>query len=207
MIEKQLNSSGERVKFVRSILGLTRGSFEESTHISRNTLQAWENNKISLKSKSAMRLSNALTQLGLLCTEEWLINGIGSPPKFYREEEANLFEDLSHSVSITKEIAAFKSINRNSLVIMISDDSMLPIYNYGDFVGGIKCNNNFISLIGKNCIVETAEGYTLVRRLLKDEESENYILYCLNPLTCETPVLCNVTLKYAAPIVWHRKNE
>jgi DNA-binding transcriptional regulator YiaG len=99
------------------------------------------------------------------------------------------------------------SENTDPVILTISDESMYPFYNIGDYVGGNKKLKEDISqLIGCNCIIETAEGYTLCRKLLKSESKNTYILLATNMELKESPiVITNVNINYAAEIIWHRK--
>ena len=200
-------TSGGRIKLARNMLGLSRKELEESFHISVNTLQAWESDKNSLTDKGAKKLNNVFIKLGLLCTEDWLLAGKGQAP-ILLQDISTLPNEMNEDICILREIEAFKAINPNPTVVMISDDGMEPIYTIGDFVGGNKKSEFQIErLIGERCIIETFHGDTLVRKLLKGSKEKLYNLVCINIATHLQPIIPDIKIRSAARIVLHRKKE
>ena len=56
------------------------------------------------------------------------------------------------------------------------------------------------------CIVQSEEHGTMVRHVKQGDEMGHYHLISLNPLTyVRKPVLYNVRLLSAAPVVWSRR--
>jgi transcriptional regulator with XRE-family HTH domain len=200
-------SCGRRIKLARNMLGLSRKGFEEKFHISSHTLQAWEIDKNPLTLKGAKKLANVFTQMGLFCTDKWLLTGEGNFPILepkQNEEPQKLTEELR----ILHEIDSFETINPNPVVIAITDDGMEPLYKLGDYVAGNKKYEDEIScIIGTPCIVETAQGETFVRKLLYGKKAAVYNLACINNYSQQQPLITNVKLFYAAQIVWHRTRE
>ena len=85
---------------------------------------------------------------------------------------------------------------------------MTPIYTAGDYVGGNKKYGLKIeNLIGENCIVETFQGDTLVRKPFKSSKEQLYNLACINIATNQQPVIPDIKIRSAAKIVFHRKKE
>ncbi|RDI41111.1 helix-turn-helix domain-containing protein [Aquicella lusitana] len=200
-------TSGARIKLARNMLGLSRKELEERFHISVNTLQAWESDKNTLTDKGARKLNSVFIKLGLLCTEDWLLTGKGQTP-ILLQDISTLPNEMNEDICILREIEAFKAINPNPVVVIINDDGMEPIYSIGDFVGGNKKADLHIeSLIGENCIIETFQGDTLVRKLLKGTKEQLYNLVCINIATQLQPIIPDVKIRSAARIVLHRKKE
>ncbi|MFZ2314902.1 MAG: helix-turn-helix transcriptional regulator [Gammaproteobacteria bacterium] len=198
---------GKRIKFARNMLGLTRRGLEEKFLINVNTLQAWENGKVALTSKGAKKLLAAFAKLGLICSEDWLRTGAGSNPIFI--EDINILpNEMNEDLCILREIEAFKAINPNPIVIVISDNGMEPIYSLGDFVAGNKkIDSEINSLIGANCIIGTYQGDTLIRKLLKSSNDNAYTLACINASTDQQPIIPDIRIKFAAKVVFHRQKE
>ena len=200
-------TSGGRIKLARNMLGLTRKLLEDRHDISVNTLQSWESDKNSLTEKGAKKLSEVFVRLGLLCTEDWLLTGKGQIPILLQDISA-LPNEMNEDLCILREIEAFKALNPDPIVVIINDDGMEPIYSIGDFVGGNKKTNQQIEdLIGNNCIIETFQGDTMVRKLLKGSKEQSYNLACINITTNQQPVIPDIKIRFAARIVLHRKKE
>ncbi len=201
------HTSGGRIKLARNMLGLSRKELEDRFSISVNTLQAWESDKINLTDKGANKLTEAFINGGLLCDKSWLLTGKGKAPILV-QGIVTLPNEMSEDIRILREIEAFKAINPDPIVVIISDNGMEPIYAIGDFVGGNKRTDAKIeNIVGENCIVETFQGDTLVRRLLKGSKSQVYNLACINIGSDQQPIITDIKLRFAARIVLHRKKE
>lgn len=204
---------GNRIKSTRMLSGYTRKSFALETGISSATLRFWEEPKhgrYGLTKKGAERLITAFNKCGVLCDKEWLLSGKGHGPKLINTNFSKLFEDDDQQESwgeeeaIIKDIESFKENNPNSIILMITDTSMLPIYSEGDYVGGSKKYSCDIkNLIGLNCIVET-DKYILARKIVAGRSSDVFSLIALNKKGGSEQVTLNVELKSAAEIVFHR---
>lgn len=200
-------TSGSRIKLARNMLGLSRKELEDSFQISVNTLQAWESDKNTLTDKGAKKLNEIFIRLGLLCTEDWFLTGNGRAPILFQDMPA-LPNEMNEDLCILREIEAFKAINPEPIVVIISDNGMEPMYAIGDFVGGNKKTNTQIeSLIGENCIIETFQGDIFVRKLLKGSKGQLYSLVCINIGTDQQPIIPDIKIKCAARIVLHRRKE
>ena len=76
---------------------------------------------------------------------QWLLDGNGKSPALLDSEFApyptidnGIAPLLAQENTIQKEVDFFKTNNPNAIVIMVSDDTMEPVYSSGDFVGGIQ---------------------------------------------------------------------
>lgn len=202
-----LSTPGERLKYARGLLGITRTSLETDHGLSHNTLAAWEIGRVPLTVKGAERLSKVFTNLGLICHADWLLCRTHEFPFFIQNNETN-DEVLNANIHVLREIEAFKVINPDPIVMMVSDDGMLPHYEPGDFVAGNKkTGDNIAKLIGTNCIIETNQGDIYFRKLLLGEKKNTFSLLCLNPSTLEKPFIADLKLKSAAQVVWHRMSD
>ena len=202
-----LNTSGERIKLARNMLGLNRQDMERKFQISHNTLQAWEIDRLPLSKKGATRLSKVLLGLGLICSEEWLLHGSGQFP-FFLKEKQEFFDNFDDEINILREAEVFRTLNPDPVVLMVPDDGMHPKFALGDYIGGNKRTGNDIKkLIGTDCIVTSIQGDTFIRRLLVGEKESCYTLSCINPYTDQPPIISNIVLTSAAQVVWHRTKE
>lgn len=204
-------SVGNRVKSARMLSGYSRQSFSVESGISMATLRAWEEptaGRYGLTKKGAERFVSALNEMGVYCTENWLLHGTGPGPNIIRpSHEATLdIEEVSwgEEESILKDIEAFKRNNHDPVVAIVTDGSMLPKFTYGDYVGGSKVYGEEIKkLTGVNCIIGIDEK-TVIRRLTSASDS-GYTLTALNQeSTTVDTVITAAILKFAAEITWHR---
>lgn len=208
-------SPAERLRILRSIAGFsTRKSFCEAMSIPLPTMESWEKNGGILSPKGATRLVQALQKIGVSCTEEWLLWGIGFFPQnkhalasaYLTFENKNKLINNSDEM-IFKEISIFLNQSKNAVVLCVPDHQMYPFYEKGDYVGGLRLFNRDISqALGYNCIIEQEDGSVIVRRLEESLVKDHYSLFCYTPSKHYSFVsACDIPLKSAAPIIWHRK--
>lgn len=208
--DQQLNM-GRRIKTARSLAGISRKDLETKYGISQHTLQSWELGRNPLTEKAAAKLVEILHSTGVSCSAQWLLKGSGKSPGLltsdfspYPAIDQNFSSQFNQESTIQKEIEFFKTNNPNSVVIIVSDDSMKPTYSQGDLVGGIQYLNttDIDECIGHDCIIEIGDG-TYFRRLMK--RKNGYALTCLNPQTeIEDPVIFSSKILTATPVIWHR---
>lgn len=206
-------SIANRIKSTRMLSGHTRRSFSRQSEISVATLKAWEypkgESRNGLTQLGADRLVNAFKKCGISCTKKWLLCGEGPGPKvdspifqeFFDNQTSNEWDEEE---SILKDIESFKHNNPNSIVIMVPDNTMYPLFNYGDYVAGNKKQGAELkALIGLNCIVELVDK-TIVRTL-RAVSSNRYSLSTINETNSKNEASAlNVKIVSAAEIVWHR---
>ena len=197
-------TSSSRVKSIRMMLGLSRKSFEDVSGISAATLTAWETNKHPLSVKGAKKLVDALEKLNINCTADWLLSGEGLAPR-YRQPETECFE---LDARILKEVFYFEQNNPLPIVSIISDDSMAPFYQLGDYVGGCQLlPNKAEQLIGRDCIVTLETGRVVIRRVQQGKEGR-LNLYSLNYETqAENAFISDCKIQRIAQVIWHRRTD
>lgn len=203
----------ERLKAARSLAGYSnRKDFCAHFGLSYDTLDGWERGKNPLTLKGARRIVESLKLVGIYCSEEWLMKGTGASPRPFQEiiptlslnphESLNLFEQ---QLNLATELSTFTTLNKNSILTIIRDDSMLPFYEKGDYVGGIKLMGQEIEkAIHKRCIVEFSGTYIVVGQLKKLHTT--YQVCPGNKQAGIAPTKEDSSLKIlsVAPILWHR---
>lgn len=206
-----ISAVGKRLFLARNMLGLSRRKFNEKFKVSVNTLQAWESGKNPLSPKVAKMLSQYFLDAGLICSQDWLIEGNGTLPRFVNTEILENAPQKNTNVEkeIYLEIETFNTVNSDPIVMTIPDDTMLPFYKAGDYVAGNKKYKEDINkYLGCNCIIETIEGITLCRKLAQGELINTYTLLCTNLDTKEASlVISNIKLNFVAEVIWHRKRS
>jgi transcriptional regulator with XRE-family HTH domain len=214
--EAQLRA--ERIKKVRNLANLTRKQMCERSSIKPQTLIGWEVARHGGLSKTgAKKVIECVAKEGVVCTFEWLFDGVGQGPTVIPDYQN--FSSLTtpstdegqaprdDHANIIEELRVFKQHFTNSTELQISDDSMLPMFEKGDYVAGVKYYHAEISQqINKICIVQLDTGLSLLRVLKLGKDSDRYTLVCTNYQTSVTdPIIHNVKVISAAPIIWHRK--
>lgn len=210
-IEKKI---AERLKAARSMAGYAeRKAFGARFDIPLATLEAWERGKNPLTLKGARRIVQALKSVGVYSSEEWLMTGKGFSPRPIEEISVELDLDspsalktLEKNLKIAKELSTFTTLNDEAIVTIIRDDSMLPFYEEGHYVGGIKLPKSaFHEALDKRCIIEFQNGQTTVRYLSKGKNLSHYNISAINKNTTTKLITAeNVKIASVAPIIWHR---
>lgn len=79
-----MGNRAERLKFLRSILGLNRKKFSKQYNIAYSTLSYWENSSFllgnSLSRGGAKLIIDSVTKNGVICSFNWLYFGQGQAP-------------------------------------------------------------------------------------------------------------------------------
>ncbi len=198
----KLQKASERIKFARYLTGLDRKEVEQRFSINYNTLQSWELERNPLSLRGAEKLSKAFLSEGVLCSTAWLLTGEGSLPSFI----TNCDNALHTEMNIFREIESFKTINPDPIVTLISDNSMYPLLEIGDYVGGTRLySDQILELSGKVCVIETTDGVTLVKKLLYSSSSYSFNLISFDLDSEDEPILLDVKIASAAEVVWIRK--
>ncbi len=207
----------ERVKALRGYLSLTRKQFSKRHGIPEPTIRAWELSLYSISSTHLQKLIKAFRAEDILCTEDWLLHGKGTSPLFALEainKELEKVHDQLVSPSgpikpVFLEAAVFEKYNEDSLTFEVADNLMLPLYEKGDYVGGIKPSRTLKDEdFGKPYIIVLDDDTKLVRSLYQGSKNSTFSLGCLDLLNqSKNPVLGEVSPKAIYRIVWYRKKD
>lgn len=208
----------KRLKYVRNLANLSREQLcmQGSITINIHTLVGWENARFGgLTKLGAEKIIKRLEEVGVLCSLDWLLEGQGRQP-FIDYGFLSILNISKNSDGIEtedqiieRELALFKAKNANSIDLLVNDDCMLPEFYVGDYVAGIKRFGDEIeSLIGLDCIVETAAKVYFLRNIKPGQTKGCYTLVCTNTKsTQKDSILFNIKIDSAAPIIWHRKKN
>lgn len=206
--DNSIIEKSKRLRIARALSGLTRENFSKKHDISVYTLRSCELGHLAVSYKTAEKISKALEEEDVFCTIEWIMEGKGQAPTFYRHQ-ANFksLSLLSEEDTILQEIELFSKLHESAVVLQLKDDAMAPMYKMGDIIGG-KLIDNYNQLIGKACIVEVQPDYFILRKITKDDRNdEPWILTALNPETkCVDPYLRISKITAAAPVLWTRRS-
>ncbi|NOH71950.1 helix-turn-helix transcriptional regulator [Vibrio pectenicida] len=201
-------TQGERIRTARNLSGLTRQHILDKYGLNTNTLQSWELERNKLSTKGAKKLAEVFENEGMKVSQEWLLYGEGLPPqtKFFEAEEDLFQASISEDEAIQNEINFFRKNNKNAIVKVVLDDSMEPTFQKQSYVGGILISTTDHELfVGKNCIIETSAGDTIIRRVHHAKKPSTYNLSSINPSTnSDVPIIYDATIMSIAPIIWYR---
>lgn len=206
---------GRRIKSARLLAGFSRREFQKKFGVSSSTLQSWEIGRNPLNEKSALKLTGFLKTLNLFCSAEWLLYGIGAPPRTNEElkvsklhsteQNENFNINWDDDIAIQMEIETFCKANLNAVISLVNDDGMEPFYSIGDYVGGKRYTQDNLAFNKHNCIVQFNDTI-FIRRI--SIESDGCSLFCLNTnTTVKDPAIKIKKVEFVAPIIWHRKKS
>lgn len=165
---------------------------------------------------------------------DWLIEGTGNPPKILKPTEmlratfgANIEKTLqSKEISqaleqnllfqhLKQDIASFyvtiiqglEAICYNSpemVILILTDNSMLPFYCAGDIVIGAPVieDKAINKIINHDCLIKTSENKILFRNL---QNSDKKKLYNLISRSRKFPMLEEASIDWAAPLFYVAK--
>lgn len=154
----------------------------------------------------------------MVISKSWLLTGEGLDPQmsfklgkyFSTVENIENSQGESDEFLMMKEAEFFKNTTKNTIVLLITNQEMLPFYGPGDYIGGrLQSKERVDEFLGKDCIIMIKSGSQYFRRLSKSSTDGSYNLVCLNPIWGSTlePVIFDVDIEYIAPVIWHRRSE
>jgi SOS-response transcriptional repressor LexA len=207
----KLNSPGKRLRHLRAIARRTRTYIQDSYNLPEITLRTWENETKRLTSEGAERCIEIFRQEGVIVSIDWLLDGIGlSPLPVSTLNERTRFLDKNinerdEEVCMLRDADIFKKTYKNAFVLVVSNNEMRPQYKPGDYVGGRILKGKMLEkAINRDCIVFLKDGSQYFRRLIKNPKG-GFNLTCVNPdYGTAEPVIYQVKVEAAAPIIWHR---
>lgn len=95
--------------------------------------------------------------------------------------------------------------SKSLISIAIKGDSMNPVYRNGDYLVCDRIDGaNIHNIVGRDCIVYTADDEAYVKILNRGPSPTTYNLRSYNPTY---PDIENVKIKWAAPVVWIKRNN
>ncbi len=95
--------------------------------------------------------------------------------------------------------------SKTLISIEIRGDSMAPVYRNGDYLICDRIDGAGIhNIVGRDCIVYTADNDAYIKILNKGSTPTTYNLRSYNPTY---PDIEDVKIKWAAPIVWVKRNN
>ncbi len=196
---------GKRLKYIRKMADLSREDLSRLSGSGASTISYWESGKSNgLPPYEAEKLIQIINKVGVKCSLEWLVQGIGELPTL---TQSTIASGESNDETLKNEEQFFHENHTNAVTLKIEDDAMLPFYNQGDLVGGIKCyEETILALVNQHCIIELETGIFVCRLLKISERKKHYHLFCTNLYTTiANSVYVDINIISAARVIWHRK--
>ena len=218
LLQRNLDTPGARLKYLRSILRLTRAYIEKKYKLPEITLKSWENSMIKISKNGIKRCVTVYKNEGLIVDESWIADGKGLDPTIRlslghyfampSETVMPIDADADDEVAMMRDAQEFRDRYSNAVVMIVSNDEMSPYYRAGDYVGGrLTTASELDFIVNKDCIIYLKGGGQYFRRLFKDSLGR-YNLACLNPVGRTTePIIFDADIESAAAIIWIRRKD
>lgn len=226
------STPAERLKYTRKLMRLPRSYIEEKHKLPEATLKAWENGVSRLTEKGLKKCIDIYRKEGIIVSEKWVMSGVGLSPQLTLDVGRYFASELQYpqrkakkgqvkeidkeavyakddNACMLREATFFKESYSDSVILMITDNDMEPVYQIGDHVGGrFRYGKQINSALKRDCIIRLKNGENILRRLFKAKKTGCYNLASINPLPISgEPVLFDVEIESAAPVIWHRKPD
>jgi len=136
---EEIRQIGIRMQAVRVLTGLSREEFADKTSIAAMTIKNWELGRVIPRNDGINNLLLAFREHGIFVSLEWILFGTGAGPNYLQENQIlNIGKSREY---VLKQIQFFKESQRvlkhNPVVVDVLDDSMAPIYQNNDILGGV----------------------------------------------------------------------
>lgn len=191
---KQFQDQHSRLRFLRSLTGLTRAEIENKYTLPEITLKKWETGKMPLSEKGINKCLEIYRSENIITNKNWLRSGEGVMPTFYQSETDD-----------EKSLEYFKNLYPSCIIHNIPNNDMLPKYSKNEVVIGSIYEQEYKNLNNRDCIVslnKNEEEIILLRKLLVNEDKTINLL-CTNPENDEAMIF-DVQVNFIAPVMWHK---
>jgi hypothetical protein len=207
----------ERLRHARSLVSMSRIDFCIKHDLNPDTIQSWELGRTMIRDTNATKFCEALAQEEVVCSENWLIEGVGPPPSRLSSEMETLYspqlfvrwlksKSSNPFISMVQDEAIFFQRNcqekgLDPIITNLIDKAMNPDYVKGEYIGAIRmAPEQVVTLNQTICLIETKPDYFLVRKLLI--EKDKYILIASDT---NYPILYLDSVVSVGEIIWRRK--
>jgi hypothetical protein len=207
---------GQRFRYARSLLTLPRTVFTEKHGISYHTLQSWEIQRSDSRDANVARFCQALTEEGVVCSEDWIVDGTGPAPYLVTDTEALVYLPLitartlkgkprtHHEDLLYKEIAFFQKAYEKAgmipVVVRSEETALGSAYPRGIYLGAQRFSPNACDQLHNTvCLVEVQPQHYLLRHLRK--EGRRFHLLTTDP---SRPALLLDQITSVGEILWQR---
>lgn len=213
--EALLHQRGARLRLLRNMTGMTQAAFGKLCQVSEPSIRLWEKSQTTILSeKGALKIINGLKSLGIDCSLDWILSGIGDLPinqlflTLTTQSEVN--EEKVSFGTLQPEINLFSKNHTGSIVTIVEDNTMEPFLQKNDIVGGTKLYGESMDHgLNRICIIEDAYKNIFIRRIIKNLSNQVFRLGItnLNVNTNEAPIIDTKLLSVAIiSRIWRNTN-
>jgi len=212
----------KRLRQLRNIANMKREQLCHDGNIAMASLKRWELAYYGgLPVDGAKKIIECISQKGVICSLEWLLHEVGSPPlidpQFRKKTSSHkTLPDHKNKVSfqpeeeeqfIINELLLFRKNHAHVVDLKVDDDGLYPKYKVHDYIAGVQIPLKYIkSLLFQDCIVQIKNGQILLRNLRKGRLKNHYNLICTNEqTTVKEPILHDVEVIMIAAVLRHYK--
>jgi hypothetical protein len=206
-LQYSADARANRLKEARKIGRISLRDITNNGVINYNTFCGWESGKHGgLTQKGALKVVEALNQLGVKCSIEWLLYGIGQKPiSLHPMMIPRPLSSIKDFIPIHSDF--IKQLYPEFIGIRIEDDAMSPKYNIGDFVSGMPLSQKKITQAsGKDVIVQLRGETTIIRKLVINSKNNSASLISVNTSYHE-PILTDVDIVQLALVLCHLRYD
>lgn len=200
------DTMGSRIRALRLSLELSQQGFAELLDVTQPTVHRWERDLFDPDDATIARLAEmAGMSMGAFRYGE-RANPAGQaevPVAGYVGAGAEVYSIDDHAKGDGIELVeAPPGESRETIAVIVRGDSMYPVYQDGDVLFYAAHDGvDERACLGRECVVRTVSGQTLVKRVTRGGKAHTY-----NLLSYNAPPMDGVQLEWAAPVRWVRRN-
>ena len=207
LTEQEIAEKAKRLIHLIEFSQINRKDLCQDTGIKSDTLYRWMHGRLQgIGSTGAVSLLAKLREVGVICSEDWLLTGEGRPP--FRASASSVMQgtdalDSEGLLALDKEIKFFHENNPGSMGHFLKDNALQPVFMKGDYVAGIR-TFQIEKVLGEFCVVQLDNGDVLSCRLEAGSDKDSFTLLSLVPTESRPLVLLNQKVIAVARIIWRR---
>ncbi|MBM3610535.1 MAG: helix-turn-helix transcriptional regulator [Alphaproteobacteria bacterium] len=202
--KSDLDSFGARLRALRGYSRLSRSEIFRRFGIPEATLKSWEFNlQKDVSTKAVKRILHVFNTVGIPCSQEWLVFGVGVPP-FYKEVSTKGPNVRKESL----EKLYFEECHPKALTHTIKNELLMPYFAKGDIVGALPVRGGvYTPKLGDFCIAVTSRNEQFIGRLANGTREGEFSI--VQDLSLQSPdsIIVDINLSKLYEIVWTRKTQ
>ncbi len=171
---QKLDTIGDRLRYLRSILHISRGKISELFGIPEASIRSWELGITNISYNSAIKLVDAYKSAGVDCSLNWILHG---------EVDKTAIIDIQNNdlLHIEKEKKIFLS-NEKKIIFKTKDSCCEPFIPKNTLIGGEIINQDlWPNLVGKLCLIKLENDLDFILRNISHITKNNEVSFnCIN---------------------------
>lgn len=208
-----LSKVGGRIKYLRDLMGVSQRKLAEFG-LKTSTLARIESHQGEITLKQANILIRIAQEKGIYCSLQWLVSGEGESPHMttslpFQPIHVPIIEEYKNT-GLLRDIIQFTEKNPDSAVILIKDESMVPYFKPGEYVGGSPIKLDKISELFdidnapyKHCIIKFKNGQQLLRSVKKVNDDKLKLIKPNTLLNSSEQIINIKDIHSIYSVTWH----